>query len=427
MTIFGVLSARIGLFAMRGATVGLNFVAMLVIAYLMGIAEYGRFVVVWASAQIASSLLSQGLPVYLLREFAVREKLGDNGVSRGLLVWRALVLPMLICLGAFLSAEGVAQFWSELPLDLVPMILAMAFLLNLNTLFSSAFHAFGWQSLSMFQRDALPQTLALVAAAVTAASGRPDAPLVIILTLILLILWVLLALAVAWHGARGRALLGTGAQPPGRLSSFWGSAVLGTALAQVDIVVGSLFLTPAELGVYNILRRVANLAVLPATIASWATVGDFSRAFAAKDRDAIEQANRKALILAVPPGLMLVFLSIPLYPALSLIYELPRLDMLFATYLVLLGQSAIVVFFGAGVTICTSSGMERVALQARLIALSVYLAGLAGLQAIATLSVFGNAVAILLAMTSMGGFVWWRIQAAFGFDSSGFAIARGVG
>lgn len=425
MRISRVLSEGIGLFATRGATVGMNFLAMLAIAYLMGIAEYGHFVVVWASAQIASSLLSQGLPVYLLREFAVRHTLGDNGVSSGFLVWRAILVPALICLGVFLLAEGAARFWPGLPSDLVPMILALAFLLNLNTLFSSAFHAFGWQSMSMFQRDALPQTLALVAAALAAAGGSAEAALVVTLTLVLLLLWGGLALAISWHGARGRTLLGTGAQPPGRLSAFWGSAVLGTALAQIDVVVGSLFLTPTEIGIYNILRRVANLAALPMTIATWATVGDFSRAFTAKDRDAIEQANRKALILAVPPGLVLVLLSIPLYPALSLIYELPRLDMLFSTYLVLLGQSAIVVFFGVGLTICATSGMERVALQARMIALSGYLAGIAGLQAMSTLSVFGNAVAILLAMASMCGFVWWRIRAAFGFDSSGVAIAKG--
>lgn len=425
--LFSVLSARAGLFATRGATVGMNFLSMMIIAYLMGVSEYGRFVIVWASAQIVAVFLSQGLPVYLLREFAVRQKLGDNGVTPGFLLRRGLVLPVLFCLLLSACAWGAARVWPGLPLDLLPAILALAFLLNLNTLLCSALHALDWQSLSMFVRDALPQTLTLVAAGTLAMAGRIESMPVVLLSLALLAVWI--GLTIAFLAVKGRvlALLGTGAQPPGRLGHFWLSSALGAALAQIDIVIGGLFLSAEELGAYNILRRVANLAALPVTIATWATVGEFSRAFATRDRAAIEAANRKALLLAVPPGLALVALCVPLYPVLALIYELSGIEMIFATYLVLLAQSAVVVFFGAGLTILTTSGLESAAWQGRIIAIVVYLAVLAGSLAMVGVSPIVNAAAILLGMIAFSGFVWWRVRNAFDFDSSGFStLARGA-
>lgn len=422
--LFSVLSARAGLFATRGATVGMNFLSMMIIAYLMGVSEYGRFVIVWASAQIVAVFLSQGLPVYLLREFAVRQKLGDNGVTPGFLLRRGLVLPVLFCLVLSACAWGAARVWPGLPLDLLPAILALAFLLNLNTLLCSALHALDWQSLSMFVRDALPQTLTLVAAGTLAMAGRIESMPVVLLSLALLAVWI--GLTIAFLAVKGRvlALLGTGAQPPGRLGHFWLSSALGAALAQIDIVIGGLFLSAEELGAYNILRRVANLAALPVTIATWATVGEFSRAFATRDRAAIEAANRKALLLAVPPGLALVALCVPLYPVLALIYDLSGLEMIFATYLVLLAQSAVVVFFGAGLTILTSSGLEAFSFFARLVSSGTYLIFVMIFELAAVFGSLENSLSVLASSVILGALIRKRILLRFCLETSASLFAR---
>lgn len=405
------------LFAVRGATVAVNFLSMLLLAYLIGMEDYGRFVMVWAGGNIAAALISLGLPVFLLREFAIRVSEGDNAVTRrGALVMGILVPAGLVGLGlAALWALQGAGFTPPFgqSAEILPLALALGFLLNLNTALSSAFHALGYQGFSMFQRDAMPQLLAISAALVaTDLAGLVSA------LCVQMLVWLVLAIAVTLHKSRTRPLFGSGTRSARVPVAFWGSAVLGVIWAQVDVVVGGLFLGPAELGTYNILRRVANLAALPVTIATWATVGEFSRAFAARDGAAIAWANRKALILAVPPGLALVLLSVPLYPPLMAVYDLPGGAALFATYLVLLLTSAVVVCFAAGITILTSSGLERTAFAARLAGICVYLCAIGPLLAICGSALLANAVSVLLATGALGVVVQRKIDAVHGMNAT---------
>lgn len=415
------------LFATRGLTVLSNFLSMLAIAYCLGIDEYGRFVFIWTMGIVASSVISFGLPVYLLREMSITSASDGRGVSVSFALKMGVALPAVFVgiiwgLGSLglhfdvLQCIGVTR-------ENLPLVLILAFFLNLNTNFSSATYALGFMNASMFQRDALPQVFASLAAVIAVVMGQAQSTFVLLLISIMMGLW-LIAIAIAILVAnRSKAIFGAPRGGGGYTVSFWGGAVLGMVWAQIDVLVGSVFMTPAQLGAYNILRRVANLAALPVTISTWATVGDFSRAFAAGDRAKIEETNRRALTLSVYPGAALLLICVPLYAVLAHIYTLPRGESLFTAYLILLAQSAVLLAFAPGMTVAQSSGNERAVVWARLVGLGVFLAVVSVDWPIG--SDVKTAISLVSGTLAMSGFVWIILNGRLAVDTSMCVLRKG--
>ncbi|MBV7258520.1 hypothetical protein [Erythrobacter crassostreae] len=418
-----VLRDGIQIYAIRGVTVLSNFGAMLLLALILGIEDYGSFVLIWAMAAVTSSFVSLGMPVYLMKELSIADRWGKDGVGLGYTAAMVVLWPAAICAGFFAIASipiasASLELWGIAQGDFA-LLLGLAYLMNLNINLSSIVYAIGYQGYSMFQRDAVPQLLALAVAffVVVQAMAQP-ATLVLIGVCILLAAFTIFVIAfLAFHHFR-QQYFGDGSGAGRWQGAFWGSAVLGLAWAQIDIVIGGLFLSPAQLGAYNILRRIANLVTLPATISNWTTIGDFSRAFAQHDREAVLATNRKALVLGAIPGFLLLLVAIPAYVVIDYLYAFPEGEGFFLLFLMLLAQAGIVVHFLAGTSILSTSGLETSAMFCRLAGLIAYLIALAILFALIPSAVHANAAALFAGSIVLYGLVWLVVYRNHGFDSS---------
>lgn len=432
MMILRGLRSSIAIFAVRGVVVLMNFLSLLLVAHMLGVSSYGRFVLVWSGALVIASVLSLGAPTYLMREMSVSKISDGKGVTYGEALWLALIFPALIALmlGALLRVMEISN-WMLLPPQVMHAglwILALGWLLNLNANMASAIHAQGGVGISMFQRDAMPQCFSIVAATIAVASGRPsvDDELVIVTLGWLFSLmtgWCFLVGIVIFARNRRYPVFGVSARK--YTFSFWGSSILGALWAQVDVLVGSLFLTPAQLGTYNILRRVANLAALPIVISSWVTVGDFSRAFFLNDVAALQSTNRRATLLSVLPGSLLILSGLALYPLLGLMYDginSSGTPGLFLCYLLLLGQSAVFLIFASGMTVASTSGMEASAMRARVIGILGYLLVLILALAVQVPPLFANGLAVMGGSITMSGTLWLKIWRRTRLDTSAFSL-----
>ncbi len=415
------------LFVVRGFTVAMNFLAMLGIAFFMGIEEYGRFVFLWASAHVWGAVISLGMPVYLLREFALRDSEGGNAATPVRVLALVVAAPAFLCVALWsvlgvvarapLGLEGVLQ------LDVLPLALLIGYLFNLNTNLASGFHGLGLGGFSMLQRDALPQVLALAAAGLAAGDYETT-----ILTFAgAMAVGALLGGALLWRMQRGRPIFGRGRGNSGHFRlpfAFWGSAILGVIWAQVDILVGQLLMTPAELGVYNILRRVANLAALPVTISTWATVGDFSRAFASGNRGQMVETNRRGLLLSIVPGAFLIAASLPMYPFLVWMYGLSDAVSSFEAYLLLLLQTGVLVFFATATTICLTSGSERLAVVGRFLGIGCYVIIVLPFSAAMSQPMIANAAAVAAGAAIAHVYIWMNVKRRLLVDASAISLMR---
>ncbi|MBQ1203130.1 MAG: hypothetical protein IIX61_04915, partial [Loktanella sp.] len=232
---------------LRGALVAGHVAILLGLAQLLGLDGFGALIVLWGLALMASTALGFGAPLALLA------RLGDGAGMRGsALVWLCLGLPLLAacCVGALLQL-----IWPALPW---PAVLGVALAVHLASCIASLLRVLGSVHGSMILRDGAP-LLALGLAGLT----RADAAVILALAALGLavICAVTLALVLRHPGLAGL----TGPDKPAYLltPNLWATAVLGMALAQVDIVLGGQFLSAEEIGVYALLRRLANLVALP--------------------------------------------------------------------------------------------------------------------------------------------------------------------
>ncbi len=390
----------------RVGIVGLNFGVMVGLAAWLGLDMLGQLIVIWGLAMVGSSVVSCGAPLMLLRA------LSDGGRITGF----AMLLYVLIG-PALVGLIGLAILSALLPALPWMAIIAAALSIHLAACLASIMRALGSLHYSMILRDAAPQ-MALGCAAVLVVSGSAA---ILVQSAVLLFVMCLVATIWCWRQEGRRALLRKGATEAPPLS-LWGTSVLGTALAQVDIVIGGAFLSDAQIGLYGLLRRLTNLVVMPVSVATWVASVPVAKAHGAGDRTALKRASRQASKVALIPGFALLgagFVTLA-------ILQIPGLRIWEATgdilCLILLGGAALQLLFAATFTVATLCKLAHFAASARLCSLAVYLVGVA---MIPVLTPVLNASIYVGALTCGSLLLWAVIQNRLGVDTSARALLRG--
>lgn len=373
---------------MRGGLVAVNLGVLVGLAWGLGFDNFGQLVVGWGLALIGATLLGFGGPLILLA------RLGDGaGMHPRAVVALCLVFPVL---AAGVGALILPLLWPNQPWVAV---LGVAVAVNLASCLASIWRALGSVHQSMILRDGVP-VLALGLAGLT---GLAPAGILWGAALILGAACLLAAALVLAHPQLS-SLIGRD-KPAGPLTvNLWATSVLGMVLAQVDIVVGGQFLTPEQIGVYALLRRLANLVALPMSVATWVSAGRISAAHAARDPIALQSASDAGARIALLPGLGLAGLTLFALPALMV--WLPDLPV--PVLLVLLGGTLVQLAFAQGTTVATLTGGGHLAAIARLAGVLCYLALV---LLLAPQDAMGNALAYVCATSLCAALLWvwvWR-------------------
>ena len=384
---------------LRGVIVGANFAVMLGLAALLGFAAFGQLAALWGGALVASTLVSLGGPVILLRMLTDGQGLRAVDICKLAVIYPAVLAFVAWCLADLL--------WPELPWL---AIVSVGFCVNLLGCLSSVMRALGSVHLSMALRDAGPQ-MALGVATVLV----PGAQVASVLMVCAAAMAVLALGGVFWARPRISTMPILSDSDRSYLSlSLWATSVTGMLVAQMDLILGGAVISAEVLGVYALLRRIANLVALPVSVATWISGPAVSAAKGAGDMAALSRASAAGSRIAIVPGAVLFgvgLLALPVLPQTT--------GVIFLVLLIgALGQ----VVLASGFTVATLCGLPRFALAARLIMAGFYMAWFAWWGA--ELTALTNALGYVAALSLGGIALWWVIRQKLGIDTSATVLWR---
>lgn len=385
---------------LRAGVVGGNFAVMMGLAWGLGLARFGELMVLWGMAMVAATIMSVGAPHLLLRV------MGDGtGMHPAGLLRQVVLLPLL--LGAI--AFGVLP--AVLPGVAWGAVILTGLAVNALSCLASMMRALGSVQMSMFLRDGGPQ-LALGAAAFL-MSGVSE--ILLAAAGFMAVLGLFAGLFCLFHPAIGASLHADGDRGAIRVG-LWANGALGMATAQIDIILGGYVLSADQIGLYALLRRIANLVALPVSVATWVSAGPVAAAFGAADKVALRVASTAGSRVALWPGAVLfgvALLSVMMWPALG--------DARLLAVVLLVG-AFVQVCLASGFTVATLCGLERFAVLARIASLGVYLACVLAVGTM--LTPMGNALAYLAGVIGGGALLWWVLWRQLRIDTSAMALWR---
>jgi len=387
---------------LRAGIVGVNFAVMLGLAALLGFDTFGRLAALWGAALVAGTIVSLGGPLILLRMLT-----DGQGMRASDILKIAVFYPALL---AFLIYGMAANLWPAWPWA---AILSVGVLANALGCLASVMRALGSVQASMALRDAGPQLALGLSGVIMGAAGTE-----VILISTAAAMGVLALCGVLWvcRHAEASAMLSSAARPFWSVS-LWGTSVMGMVVAQIDLVLGGAVISAEQLGVYAVLRRVANLVALPVTVATWASGPSVSAAHAAGNVAGLTRASARGSQIAFVPGLALFVVGVASLPLLP-----EGLAVVFAVLLLgALGQ----VILAASFTVATLCGLPHFAMGARVLMVACYLLWFQWWGA--ELTATTNALGYIGALTLGGIALWWGIRRKLGVDTSAAVMLRAEG
>lgn len=421
-----VLVSDWGLYISRFAIVGMNFLSLLIIAFVMETENFGRFVFMWSATVTLAAIISIGGPALLLREFSANKGSELQGVSLRYALRLGLLWPMILmlCLGVGLqiAAPLIQNIGDGVLLSKRDMwlVLFASFALHLFNVLAVPLRVASFANLAMGLRDAGPQLAMTISALLLFLRDEPTPEMVF--SLFFVIAGLILAcgvLALVWSLKDGLFVSASAPKTSKSVWGFWGTTVTNVLWSQIDILVGGLFLSAAELGVYQIIKRIANLAALPQIIGNWAVVVRVGRAYATRNIAEIARACRRAIELSFPPMIILVVSCLISFPLVRTVFDLPDIPVFWIVLCLLLAGSASNVAFGANFSVASQCHLEKIALLARLLGIALTTAMV---LSISGAGIAGVAVATLLGMLVSNVVLWMVIWKKFGVDTSVFAV-----
>jgi hypothetical protein len=421
-------------FMARGGVIATNVIATLALAWTYAPEIFGKIVFIWNFALIFSAFLSLGVPNYLLRELSFRLN-DDHDFGRlSLPTTGALILlaPALVAGGStalllwlFETHPGLFPEAIE-SAAIIPIIFLMCYLVNLTAGLASGFILTNRINYTMFARDGLPSVT--LVAAIFLPSFTADPMLSLFWNFITLQAAVALLgiAALVANGSLVRSAFEARIGPIPNTLGFWGLASTNVVVTGVDVLAGGWILGARDLGHYQLVKRICNLAALPQVVVTWAIAIPIGQAFGRRNwcamRDALRTGARLSIVSVIP---LLVGGGIAAMIA-SRWFGYGLGSESFALAAVSLLTSLTVVVFGPGVVVAAQTHLEFQALGAR-IAGVVLFALLAAVVAVHDPAPAALALCQLTSVASSGVLLWRAIRRRFAIDSSIFCLFRREG
>jgi O-antigen/teichoic acid export membrane protein len=405
--------SALGVFAVRVAGAGLAYATQVLLARLMGKAEYGVFATVWIWVTVLGHGSLWGLSQTVCRFVPHYRVGGELDLLRGFLAGGAAFT--LVSSAGIAVAGGTLLWFGQTVIGeayLLPFALALLILplFALQDYVEGVARSFNWTALAIAPVYLLRQGLICAGMIGAVVVGLPADPWVA-LACTLVATAIALGVQTLMLLARLQRTLPRG----GRLYRFkdWMTASLPIAFVDLtalgltfaDVLILGLFLPPAEVGVYFAATRILQFVLFVQYAASAATAQRFAEAKARGDATMVGAlVGRTARVmsfatLGIGAGLLAV-------APLLLSFFGPGFEAGFGALAILVAGLAVQSAFGPAEDVLTMLGAERLCAVISLIALGVAVAlnlvlipafGIAGAAAAMALSTIGRGAALAAA------------------------------
>ncbi|MER2269444.1 lipopolysaccharide biosynthesis protein [Methylobacterium oxalidis] len=403
----GPARAALDVFAIRILAAGLAYAAQVLMARLIGGAEYGVFATTWVWVAILGHTATLGLSQGACRFLPALQARGEFAEARGFLCGAA---SLTVLAGLALAALGLVTVTLDTALAAGPygtplLIAALVLpLFALQDLCEGVARSQSWAVLAIGPPYLLRQGLIMAAMAAAILLGAPGEA------------WVALACTLVATGiaatVQGLLLLRRlrRSLPPGPRRYRWrawlsaclpiaATDLAGAAFGFVDVVILGLLMPPEAVGVYFAATRIQQFVLFVHYAASAATAQRFSAAQALGDRAALARLvavqARATCAATLLVGLAVVAAGPPLLGLFG-----PDFAASLTPLAVLVAGSVAASLFGPGEDLLTMLGGERLCAAITLGLLGVAAAACALL--IPWLGVIGAALAMAAATILRG-------------------------
>lgn len=400
----GAAGAALDVFAIRIAAAGFAYVAQVLMARLMGGAEYGIFAAIWVWIAILGHSATLGLSQGACRFLPADQARGDEAAVRAYLLGG---LAVTLSAAVAVAVAGLALVWAGGSLLAGPYAAPLLVAALVLPLFALQDYCEGiarsqnWAVLAIAPPYLLRQGLIMAAMLIAVGLGAPaEARVAVLCTLI--------ATAVAVGVQAGllvlhlRRILSPG---PRRYAwRRWFRACLPIAASDlasagfnfVDVVVLSLLAPPATVGLYFAATRIQQFVVFVHFAATAATAQRFTAAHAAGDAAGLAALVRMQARLTLAATILVGVAVLSAAPLLLGLFGPEFRDSL-PILAVLVAGSVCASAFGPGEDLLNMLGGERLA--ALVTVLMLGLAAILCLALVPALGVLGAALGMALATT----------------------------
>ena len=421
-------SIDIGLHAIRMFSIVLQAGVFFFLAYALRIEEFGRFSIAWVVAQGTREFIAVGGPSYILENIfrQMAQPSGRVPVYHVLIFGLPIPVMMLILLaciwymGPFEELIQRSTAWMPTRL-LICGIAAFAVAQNLVWVAASMVRAVYGTMPSMLLRDVVPFLALLVCALLLHMVGRLSPSGLLVSSGILLLLAGGLVTVITIFRGRQRLTFARQSLEP-IVFAHWGSAIVGALAAQFDIVLGALFLSADDLGVYALLKRMASMVITTQAVENWKIAAAVAAAHARAETDGLRRAVLMGHRATMVPALLLSIAVLGTTPVWYGIFDLNDLWQTGEILVIMLANSLAALSVGPVLIVASQCGLESVALRARLIAITIGVA--AGIAGCWSLGTAGLALAHGVSLIAMRLLIWAGIRQRLRVDTAMFARRR---
>ncbi|MCF7779651.1 oligosaccharide flippase family protein [Sulfitobacter sp. M220] len=428
------LKAGLTLYIVRGTVVGSNFASMILLAFVLPLHIYGSVVLTWSVILLLSAIGGLGAGAYILREMSARVEGNKSvsGISFSTAISLTVIWPLIIILLIMIGVAAGLPIFKEIFEDFsianfnykisdLALICLISWLINIISHLANMMRVQGKIITPMVLRDSGPQLMLLIGAVVTLAIWPNNVTVTKILAIYATMATSIVILTSCSIFLRSRAisvLFAHRGETSNKFNlSFWGVSVTGTAWNNADIIIGGFLFSPEAIGIYQIIKRVANLASMPQIVANWAIVVSLSRSHAARDSNRIQNSLRQGAKLSFVPLLVLSICCSVIIPIVLSYIKGPMIVGDWVVFSLLLLGSILNVGFGGNFVAATQCGMEAEAFRSRIWGLIVlfmiiYVLSFTRLG-ISSLSI-ANFTMAFISNTSL----WWLLKQKLNVDTS---------
>jgi len=401
----GRASARVGLATglIKLGNAGFGVINAVLLARLLGAAEFGQYAFIYAVVTILSLPVAMGVPMLVVRETATLDQAGDTGAIRALWRWAARMILITSLVVAVVAVGYVLIFGTRIaPSHAFLIGLVLMPLIAFGRLRGAALRGLGQIVLGQLPetvlRPAIFSFLILVSAFLVL-----DRPLSAVDALVLHIGAAMAAFLIGsvllLRFARRFEPMGAAPDHSSLLKSALALGLvtgLTTLNSNIDIVMIGVFLADRDVGIYRPMVVAAGLVFFGMQVVNTIITPQLARLYKAGEIHTIERLVRRASGQAFLLALAMVFVIVLAGQWGIALLLGAEFSAGYAPLVILSLAQALNVAFGPGANVLNMAGYERTTLWA--IAAAVAMNVVLNAVLIQSFGITGAAIGTLLAL-----------------------------
>ncbi len=364
-----------GIASIRGLTAISQLMIIAAASQIFEKDQFGRFALAYALARLLQAGSGLGAQSYLLKDIPYRQvhnRPWHSVRSAGLIF---VISPLGICA----IAGAIFECLAALNAPFYPLlagqgaaVAVFAYLWTILATLASYVRTLRSSGEAMLLSELAVPAALLVTMSLGWLSG--DVSIIWLLTCAGLLLFLGELVLLGWHvwspwlpvgGPNGEAV------PLKELKAYWGTVLLNTMAAQLDIVLAGTVLSPAVVGLYTIIKRMANVITLAMSVVVWMYAPKISRASAASNNVALSYLARRAILYTLGPATIILILLIASLPWWTAYFEIATDSTFWALLVLMLGTQILSIMMGSTMMFATQTGRPQLMIRSLLRAIAI--------------------------------------------------------